>query len=223
MSKRLWMEAMIKFGLGVLVVGGLIFFSAGTFSYWKGWLFMIVLFFPMFVAGLVMMVKQPQLLERRLVVKEKEMKQSIIIKCSGLMFTIGFLICGFNERFEWYIMPNYVTVLGTTLFLASYLLYAEVLRENTYLSRTIEVTKDQKVVDTGLYSLVRHPMYSVTLVLFLSIPLILGSIQGFFIFLLYPFIIIKRLKEEELFLEKNLPGYEDYMKKVRYRLIPFLW
>ena len=223
MSKKLFLEAMIKFFLGVVLVGTLIFLPAGSFSYWKGWLFMGVLFLPMFLAGLIMMIKNPELLKRRLKAKEKEMEQEKIIKLSGLMFIAGFVVSGLNQRFSWLIMPNYITVIGTVLFLISYLLYAEILRENTYLSRTIEVTKEQKVVDKGLYGMVRHPMYSTTLVLFLSIPLILGCIQVVVIFLLYPFLIVKRLKEEEVFLEKNLPGYKEYRKKVKYRLIPFLW
>ena len=177
----------------------------------------------MFCAGIVMMVKNPELLKKRLHAKESQAEQNLVIKLSGLMFLAGFLIAGFNYRFHWNQLPKSVSIIGVIVFLFAYLLYAEVLRENTYLSRTIEVQENQTVIDTGLYGIVRHPMYSVTLLLFLSMPFILGSIFSFFIFLAYPFIIASRIKHEELFLAKELDGYADYQKKVKYKLIPFIW
>ena len=223
MTVKLFIGAIAKFLLGVLLVGALIFLPAGTFQYFNGWLFLGVLFIPMFVAGVIMMFKNPALLKSRLDAKEKQREQSLVVKLSGLMFLCGFVVAGLGVRFNWYTLPKPVVITATLLFLAAYLLYAEVLRENTYLSRTIEVQENQKVIDTGLYSIVRHPMYSATLLLFLSMPLILGSVYSFIIFLAYPFIITKRIKHEEEFLEKELKGYGDYMKKVKYRLIPFIW
>lgn len=223
MTVKLFIGAIAKFLLGVLLVGALIFLPAGTFQYFNGWLFLGVLFIPMFVAGVIMMFKNPALLKSRLDAKEKQREQSLVVKLSGLMFLCGFVVAGLGVRFNWYTLPKPVVITATLLFLAAYLLYAEVLRENTYLSRTIEVQENQKVIDTGLYSIVRHPMYSATLLLFLSMPLILGSVYSFIIFLAYPFIITKRIKHEEEFLKKELKGYGDYMKKVKYRLIPFIW
>lgn len=223
MTIRLFLGAIIKFLLGVILVGLLIFLSAGTFSYFNGWLLMGILFIPMFFAGIVMMFKNPDLLKSRLDAKEKQQKQSLIVKLSGLMFLAGFIVAGLGFRFNWYILPTGVVIGAAVIFLIAYILYAEVLRENTYLSRTIEVQENQKVIDTGLYSIVRHPMYSATLVLFLSMPLVLGSVYSFLIFLAYPFIIAKRIKHEEKFLEKELDGYREYMQKVKYRLIPFIW
>ncbi|MBR3909007.1 MAG: isoprenylcysteine carboxylmethyltransferase family protein [Clostridia bacterium] len=223
MTIKLFIGAIAKFLLGVLLVGALIFLPAGTFQYFNGWLFLGVLFIPMFIAGVIMMFKNPALLKSRLDAKEKQREQSLVVKLSGLMFLCGFVVAGLGVRFNWYTLPKPVVITATLLFLAAYLLYAEVLRENAYLSRTIEVQENQKVIDTGLYSIVRHPMYSATLLLFLSMPLILGSVYSFIIFLAYPFIITKRIKHEEEFLEKELKGYGDYMKKVKYRLIPFIW
>jgi protein-S-isoprenylcysteine O-methyltransferase Ste14 len=177
----------------------------------------------MLAAGIVMCFKNPQLLQKRLNAKEKQKEQGTVVKLSALMFLVGFVVAGLNFRFAWYSLPRTVAICASVFFLASYILYAEVLRENAYLSRTIEIQENQKVIDTGLYSVVRHPMYSATLVLFLSMPLILGSLYAFIIFLAYPFIIVKRIKNEEAFLEKELDGYSDYMKKVKYRLIPFIW
>lgn len=214
---------MIKFLFGVLLVGLLIFLPAGTLDYFGGLVLMGILFIPMFFAGIVMMIKNPALLRSRLDAKEKQKEQSAVVKLSGLMFLIGFILSGLGHRFGWYTLPKWVTLVGAALFLVAYILYAEILRENTYLSRTIEVKEGQKVVDTGLYSIVRHPMYSVTLLLFLSMPLVLGSIYSFTVFLFYPFIIAKRIKHEELFLEKELEGYIEYKEKVKYRLIPFIW
>ena len=223
MTAKLFVSAILKFSLGVVLVGLLIFLPAGTFAYFNGWLFMGILFVPMFLAGLVMMAKNPKLLESRLDAKEKETEQSLVVKLSGLMFLAGFIVAGLGVRYGWYTLPKPVVIVSAVVFLIAYILYAEVLRENTYLSRTIEVQEGQKVIDTGLYGIVRHPMYSVTLLLFLSMPLVLGSIYSFVIFLAYPFIIAKRIKHEEEFLEKELNGYKEYKQKVKYRLIPFIW
>lgn len=223
MTVKLFFEAIIKFLLGILLVGLLIFLPAGTFSYFNGWLLMGILFVPMFIAGIVMMIANPSLLQKRLNAKEKQKEQDLVIKLSGLMFLSGFIVSGLGYRFDWYTLPRPVVITAAVLFLLSYVLYAEVLRENVYLSRTVEVQKGQKVIDTGLYAIVRHPMYSVTLILFLSIPLVLGSLYSFLIFLAYPFIIAQRIKNEEAFLERELSGYSEYKKKVKYRLIPFIW
>ena len=223
MTKKLFMQAVTKYLLGVVLVGLLIFLPAGTFSFFNGWLFMGILFIPMFFAGMVMMIKNPNLLKIRLGAKEKQEEQSIVVKLSGLMFLAGFIIAGLGYRFGWYTLPKTIVIGAAVVFLFAYILYAEVLRENTYLSRTIEIQENQKVIDTGLYGIVRHPMYSVTLLLFLSMPLVLGSIYSFLIFMLYPFIIAKRIKGEEEFLERELNGYCEYKQKVKYRLIPFIW
>ena len=223
MTVKFFIQAIAKFLLGVVLVGVLLFLPAGTFSFFNGWLFMSILFIPMFLAGIVMMFKNPTLLKSRLDAKEKQKEQSLVIKLSGLMFLAGFIVAGLGVRFNWYILPTPVVIGATVLFLIAYLIYAEVLRENTYLSRTIEVQENQKVIDTGLYGIVRHPMYSATLLLFLSMPIVLGSVYSFLIFLAYPFIIAKRIKAEEEFLEKELSGYSEYKKKVKYRLIPFIW
>ncbi len=223
MTKTLFIQAISKFILGVVLVGVLVFVPAGTIDFWNGWLFMGVLFIPMFLAGIVMMIKNPELLKKRLNAKEKQSEQGLLIKLSGLMFLIGFIIAGLNYRLEWHVLPASVSVGATVVFLTAYLLYAEVLRENTYLSRTIEIQENQKVIDTGLYGIVRHPMYTVTILLFLSMPLILGSIYSFLVFLAYPILIAQRSKYEEKLLEKELEGYCEYQKKVKYRLVPFIW
>ena len=223
MDKKLFFEAIIKFVLGVIIIGFLIFVPANTINYWNGWLFMGLLFIPMFIAGIVMMIKSPELLRKRLNVKEKEKEQKQVIFFSSLMFLSGFIIAGLNYRYNWIKIPDFVVIISSIIFIISYILYAEVLRENAYISRTIEVQENQKVVDTGLYRIVRHPMYAVTILLFLSMPLILGSILSFIIFLIYPFIISKRIKNEEKVLEKELVGYVDYKKKVKYKVIPFIW
>lgn len=220
---KLFLGAITKFLLGVFLVGALIFLPAGTFSYFNGWLLMGILFIPMFFAGIVMMFKNPELLKSRLNAKEKQKEQDLVVKLSGLMFLAGFTVAGLGSRFHWYVLPTGVVIGGAVMFLIAYILYAEVLRENTYLSRTIEVKEDQKVIDTGLYGIVRHPMYSATLLLFLSMPIVLGSVYSFLIFLAYPFIIAKRIRHEEEFLEKELDGYREYKQKVRYRFIPFIW
>lgn len=223
MTKRLFVQAITKYLLGVVLVGVLIFLPAGTFSFFNGWLFMGILFVPMFFAGIVMMFKNPNLLKSRLNAKEKQEEQSIVVKMSGIMFLAGFIVAGFGVRFNWYTLPKGIVIGAAVVFLVAYILYAEVLRENTYLSRTIEVQDNQKVIDTGLYGIVRHPMYSVTLLLFLSMPIVLGSVYSFLIFMVYPFLIAKRIKSEEEFLEKELNGYREYKQKVKYRLIPFIW
>ena len=223
MNRKLFWEAIMKFSLGVALVCALVFWPAGTWAYRQGWLFLGILFIPMFGAGLVMMAKNPMLLRSRLDAREKQKEQDAVVKSSGLMFLAGFIVAGLNFRFGWYVLPWGVSVAAAGVFLIAYLLYGEVLRENTYLSRTIEVQEGQKVVDTGLYGIVRHPMYSVTLLLFLAMPLVLGSLQSLLIFLVYPFLIAKRIRHEEQFLAQELPGYREYQEKVKYRLIPFLW
>lgn len=223
MTTKLFIQAIAKLLLGVILVGVLIFLPAGTICFFYGWLLMGILFIPMITAGIVMMLKNPKLLEKRLDVKEKQKEQQLVVKLSGLMFIAGFVIAGLGYRFGWYTLPKGVSIGAAVLFIFSYVMYAEVLRENTYLSRTIGVQEGQKVVDTGLYGVVRHPMYSATLILFLSMPLILGSLYSFFVFLAYPVIIAKRIKNEEELLERELNGYSEYKQKVKYRLIPFIW
>ena len=217
MTTKLFIQAINKYVLGIISVGLLIFLPAGTLDFFQGWLLLEILFIPMLFAGIVMMVKNPELLKRRLDAKEKQNDQSIVIKLSGVMFLAGFIIAGLGIRFDWYVLPRKVVVLFAVIFLLAYLLYAEVLRENTYLSRIIEIQEGQKVIDTGVYGIVRHPMYSATLLLFLSMPLVLGSIYSFLIFLVYPLIIAKRIKGEEAYLERELDGYREYKKKVKYR------
>ena len=223
MKKNLFAEAIIKFLFGVVLVGLLIFLPAGTLRFSAGWLLMGILFVPMFGAGIVMLAKNPDLLQSRLKAKESQREQDLVVKLSGLMFLVGFVVAGLDFRFGWLVLPGWVSWIAAVLFLLAYLLYAEVLRENTFLSRTIEVQENQTVVDTGLYGIVRHPMYAVTLLLFLSMPLVLGSAISFLCFLPYPFLIAKRLLNEEAFLEKELPGYKEYKQKVKYRLIPGIW
>ena len=223
MTVKLFVGAILKFLLGVVLVGVLIFLPAGTLVFFNGWLLMGILFVPMFCAGIVMMSKNPDLLKSRLDAKEKQTDQSMVVKLSGLMFLAGFIVAGLGFRFGWFVLPKGVAIGGAVVFLAAYILYAEVLRENTYLSRTIQVQENQKVIDTGLYGIVCHPMYSATLLLFLAMPIVLGSLYSFVIFLAYPFIIAKRIKGEEAFLEKELDGYREYKQKVKYRLIPFIW
>ena len=223
MSAKLFFQAIIKFTLGVVIVGALIFLPAGTLTYYNGWLFMGVLFIPMLLAGIVMMIKNPKLLASRLDVKEKQKEQGLVIKLSGLMFVIGFVVAGLDFRFNWIKLAAWVSYVFAVVLICAYLLWAEVLRENTYLSRTIKVETGQTVIDTGLYAIVRHPMYTASIILFLAMPLVLGSLVSFFIFLLYPIIIVIRIIHEEKYLEKELVGYTDYKKKVKYRLIPFIW
>ncbi len=223
MNYKLFMQAILKFTAGILLIGLLIFLPAGTIYFTNGWILMGVLFIPMLLAGIVMMIKNPSLLQKRLNAKEKEREQSLVVKLSGLMFLAGFIVAGLDFRFNWLKLPKGVIIGAAFAFLIAYALYAEVLRENTYLSRTIEVQENQKVISSGLYGIVRHPMYAVTVILFLSMPLVLGSVFSFIIFLAYPFIIAKRIKNEEELLERELDGYKEYKQKVKYRLIPFIW
>lgn len=223
MTSKLAFRAVSRYLLGVFLVGILIFWPAGTLYYLYGWILMVILFVPMLIAGIVLMIKNPSLLVERLDIKEKRSEQSTVIKLSGLMFLAGFIVAGLGIRLDWYILPLWVVVIASLIFVISYGLYAEVLRENTYLSRTIKVQENQKVIDTGLYGIVRHPMYSVTLLMFMSMPLVLGSVFSFLIFLAYPFIIARRIRDEEELLEKELDGYIEYKSRVKYRLIPFVW
>ncbi len=223
MTKGLFFQAIFKFVLGVAIIGLLLFLPAGTIQYWNAWLLMGILFVPMFFAGIIMMFKNPELLKKRLNAKEKQIEQKLVIKLSGLMFISGFVIAGLNFRYGWIVLPDWISWVAAAFFLFAYLLYAEVLRENIYLSRTIEVQENQKVIDTGLYGIVRHPMYAATVILFLSMPLVLGSLVSMVIFLVYPLIIAKRIRNEENVLEKELEGYAEYKRKVKYKVIPFIW
>ena len=223
MTKQLFFQAIAKYLCGVLLVGALLFIPAGSVAYWQAWILLGILFLPMFVAGIVMMVRNPELLQKRLHAKEEESEQKTVLALSALMFVAAFVVAGLNFRFGWIVLPRWVTIAAAVLFLAAYALYAEVLRENAYLSRTIEVQANQKVIDSGLYGIVRHPMYTSTVVLFLAMPLVLGSILSFGILLFYIPIIAKRIRNEEAVLRTGLEGYEEYMQRVQYRLIPFLW
>lgn len=223
MTTKLFVQAITKYLAGVVLVGLLLFLPAGTFDYWEAWLFIGILFLPMFVAGIILMVRNPELLRKRLNAKEEQNEQKAVVLISGLLFLTMFIVAGFNRRFMWYMMPDWAVYVAAAVFLIGYALYAEVLRENVWLSRTIEVQEEQQVVDTGLYGIVRHPMYSATLLLFLAMPLVLNSVWSFAIMLLYVPVIVKRIRNEEVVLEQGLAGYSDYMKRVRYRLIPFIW
>lgn len=220
---KIFAEALIKFACGLLLVGLLIFLPAGTLAYPCGWLFVGILFVPMLIAGFVMLAKSPAFLKKRLDAKEKQSTQKGVLAFSGLMFLVGFVVAGLDFRFGWSHMPTWVIIVAVVLFLTAYALYAEVMRENAYLSRTIQVEEGQKVVDTGLYGIVRHPMYAATVLLFMMIPLVLGSWYALIVFAFYPVIIIVRLMDEEALLTKELPGYEAYKQKVRYRILPFVW
>lgn len=223
MNKELFSKAIIKFLAGLIVVGLLLFIPAGTIHFPQAWLLIGILFIPMFAAGLIMMHTNPDLLRKRLNAREEESEQKTVIVLSGLMFLASFILAGLNFRFKWLVLPRGVSIAAAVIFLIAYILYAEVLRENEYLSRTIEVQEDQKVVDTGLYGIVRHPMYMTTLFLFLSMPLILGSLISFLIMLAYIPIIAKRIRNEEAVLERGLDGYADYKRRVRYKVIPHIW
>ena len=220
---KLIMNALVKYLMGLVMVGLLLFVPAGTFDYWYAWLFIALLFIPMFLLGVVLAVKSPDLLEKRLNSKEKESEQSVVVILSLIMFLGGFIVSALDYRFGWSKMPTVVVVVAAVILLISYGMYAEVMRENAYLSRTVEIQEEQKVIDTGLYGIVRHPMYFSSTLLFLSIPLVLGSWIGFIIFLVYPLILVKRIKNEEKVLEEGLSGYKEYKEKVRYRMIPFIW
>ena len=223
MNGKLLSQAVVKFLMGVLLVGILLFLPAGSFDFWQAWLLLGILFIPMFAAGLIMLKKNPDLLRKRLNAKEEQAEQKDVVLLSGLMFAAAFILAGLNHRFAWIVLPAWVSYAAAVVFLSAYALYAEVLRENTYLSRTIEVQENQKVIDTGLYGIVRHPMYMTTLFLFLSMPLVLGSVISFVIMLAYIPIIAKRIRNEEQVLEEGLEGYADYKKRVKHKLIPFIW
>ncbi len=223
MTVKLFVQALVKFFAGLILLGGLIFLPAGTILFRNGWLLLEILFIPMFLAGIVLMICNPELLKKRLQANEKESEQRQVILLSGLMFLVSFVLSGLNFRFRWIIMPDWTVWVAAGVFLLAYLLYGEVLRENTYLSRTVEVQENQKVVDTGLYGIVRHPMYAATVFLFLSMPLVLGSPASFLVMLGYLPIIAKRVRNEEQVLKEGLEGYSEYMERVRYRIIPFIW
>ena len=223
MGKKLLGQGLIKYVSGVILVGLMLFLPAGTLHFPNGWLFMGLLFLPMLGAGFVMYFKNPDLLRRRLNAREKEGEQKLVLAGSVLMFLAAFVLAGLNFRFQWTVMPRWLVALGAAVFLLSYALYAEVLRENAYLSRTVEVQENQKVIDTGLYGIVRHPMYAVTVWLFLSMALVLGSLPSLIVMLIYPALLIRRILNEEKVLEEGLPGYREYEKKVKWRLIPFIW
>ncbi|MBQ4422744.1 MAG: isoprenylcysteine carboxylmethyltransferase family protein [Clostridia bacterium] len=223
MTAKLFVQAIGKFLFGLVLIGLLLFLPAWSLKYWNGWLFLGILFVPMFIAGIVMMFKNPELLKNRLNAKEEEQEQKTVIALSGLMFLAAFIVAGLNFRFQWIVLPAWAVWIGVGVFLTAYLMYAEVLRENTYLSRTVEVQENQKVIDTGLYGIVRHPMYSATLFLFLSMGIVLGSPISVAILLLYIPIIALRMKNEEQVLEKGLDGYKAYKTRVRYKVIPFIW
>ena len=220
---QLVLSASIKLLLGLVLVGLFIFLPAGTLHYHCGWLLIAVLFVPMLIAGIVMLFRSPELLKKRLNAKEKESEQRSVVALSGIMFVAAFVVAGLNFRYEWVVMPSWAVWSAVALFLLAYIMYAEVLRENAYLSRTIEVQKGQKVIDTGLYGVVRHPMYSATIMLFLSMPLVLGSLPSFVVMLAYIPLIAKRIRNEEAVLLKGLAGYDAYCRKVKYKVIPFVW
>ncbi|MCR4665446.1 MAG: isoprenylcysteine carboxylmethyltransferase family protein [Paludibacteraceae bacterium] len=223
MTCKLFFQALTKFALGLLLIGLLLFLPAGTFDFWQAWLFIGVLFVPMFIAGIVLMIRQPELLRKRLDAKEQQQEQKRVVALSGLMFIAVFVVAGLNRRFGWYLLPDWAVYIATAVFLAAYAMYAEVMRENVWLSRTVEVQENQQVVSTGLYGIVRHPMYAATLILFLSMPLVLASPWSFAIMLLYIPIIALRIRNEEQVLERELKGYTEYKQRVRYKVIPFIW
>lgn len=223
MNKSLLIQALTKFLAGIVLVALLLFLPAASFAYWQAWLLMGILFVPMFFVGIILLLKSPDLLRKRLNAKEKDSEQKSVVAISGCLFLIAFIVAGLNWRFQWLLLPDWVVYAASALFVASYFLYAEVLRENAYLSRTIEVQENQKVIDTGLYGIVRHPMYAATAILFLAMPLVLGSLPSFVIMLGYIPVIVKRIRGEESVLEEGLAGYKAYKKKVKYRLFPFIW
>lgn len=223
MNKSLLIQTLTKFLAGIVLVALLLFLPAASFAYWQAWLLMGILFVPMFFVGIILLLKSPDLLRKRLNAKEKDSEQKGVVAISGCLFLIAFIVAGLNWRFQWLLLPDWVVYAASALFVASYFLYAEVLRENAYLSRTIEVQENQKVIDTGLYGIVRHPMYAATAILFLAMPLVLGSLPSFVIMLGYIPVIVKRIRGEESVLEEGLAGYKAYKKKVKYRLFPFIW
>ena len=223
MTPKLFVQALTKFLMGLLLVGLLLFVPAGTFAYWQAWLFIGILFIPMLIVGIWTMISSPELLRKRLSAKEEQNEQKWVVVLSGLLFIAMFVVAGLNFRLGWLLLPDWTTYVAAGVFLLGYALYAEVMRENVWLSRTVEVQENQQVIDTGLYGIVRHPMYSATLVLFLSMPLVLNSVWSFVLMLLYIPIIVKRIRNEEIVLERDLIGYKEYKQRVRYRLIPFVW
>jgi len=223
MTLKLFFQAVTKFVLGLLLIGLLLFLPAGAFDFWQAWLFIGILFVPMFIAGIVLMIRQPELLRKRLDAKEQQQEQKWVVALSGLMFISVFVVAGLSRRFGWYMLPDWAVYLATAVFLAAYAMYAEVMRENVWLSRTVEVQENQQVVSTGLYGVVRHPMYAATLLLFLSMPLVLASPWSFAIMLLYIPIIALRIRNEEQVLERELKGYTEYKQRVRYKVIPYIW
>lgn len=223
MTKQLFFRAICKFALGILLIGALLFLPAGTLAYPGAWRLMGVLFLPMLIVGIVLMAQNPELLRKRLKAKEAQTEQRLVVLLSGLMFVGGFVVAALDFRFGWLVLPDAVPYIAAGVFLFAYGLYAEVMRENVYLSRTVEVQENQRVIDTGLYGVVRHPMYSATLLLFWAIPLVLGSVIALGVFFVYPFLLVKRIKNEEAVLEAELAGYAEYKQKVKYRLIPFVW
>ena len=220
---KLLFSALLKFSFGIIFVGLFLFLPAGTFDFFNAWLFMGLLFIPMFILGIFLFIKSPELLEKRLNAKEKENTQKGVVGFSAILFLASFLIAGFDYRYGWTQVPVWCVILASVILLVSYALYAEVMRENIYLSRTIEVQENQKVIDTGLYGIIRHPMYAVTIWLFLSIPVVLGSWWALLCMAPYPFLIAIRILNEEKVLENNLSGYKEYKAKVKYRLVPFIW
>lgn len=223
MSAKLLGQALVKVFVGIILIGVLLFVPAGSLAYWQGWLLMGILFIPMIIAGFVMMAKCPELLKKRLNAREEQAEQKMVVACSGLMFIAAFVAAGLNYRFQWIPLPPVVSYVFAVVFLLGYILYAEVLKENEYLSRTVEVQENQKVIDTGLYGVVRHPMYMSTFILFLSMPLVLGSVISFAIMLVYIPIISKRIRNEEQVLESGLEGYAEYKTRVKNKVIPFIW
>ena len=221
--KKLLVQGLCKYFIGLLFFVIILFVPAGTFKYWNGWVLIAALFVPMLIVGIVLMIKNPELLRKRLNAKEEQDEQKVVVALSGIMFLSAFIVAGLNYRFGWLVVPRWVVIVGTVVFLLAYVMYGEVLRENTYLSRTIEVQENQKVIDTGLYGIIRHPMYSATLFLFLSMGVVLGSPISFVILLFYVPIISKRMKNEEKVLEEELEGYATYKTKVKYKVIPFIW
>lgn len=220
---KLLFQAITKYVLGLVMISLLLFLPAGTFNFWNAWLFIALLFIPMFILGVILFIKDKELLRKRLKSKEKETEQKQVILISLLLFVGGFIIAGLDFKYGWSYLPKEVTIISSIILVISYILYAEVMRENTYLSRTVEVQENQKVIDTGLYGIVRHPMYFATTLLFLSFPLVLGSLISFIIFLIFPFTLAKRIKNEEKVLEEGLKGYKEYKQKVKYKMIPFIW
>lgn len=223
MDSKLFLQGISKFIFGLILVGLMLFLSAGSFMYWQAWLLIGILFIPMFAAGIILMRKNPDLLRKRLNAKEQQTAQKTVLLFSGLMFAAVFIFAGLNYRYHWIAVPSWVSLIAAVVFLIGYVLYAEVLRENIWLSRTVEVQEDQKVIDTGLYGIVRHPMYMSTLLLFLSMPIVLGSVISFVISMLYIPIIAKRIQNEEQVLKEGLKGYTEYTKRIKYKVIPFIW